>query len=410
MPQAIIRPEVATGRQGSLFSGDLISRRNEITAVVAGKRVLAIGAAGSIGSATIATLSDYGPEALHVVDQNENALAELVRQFRSRAEPFNVTDFRTLPLDYGSVAMHAFLLDQAPYDLILNFAAIKHVRSEKDPFSTLQMFDTNIIKQHRFIRWLSGINFSGRYFSVSTDKAANPSSLMGATKRVMEHVMFDTQVSQAAFTVTSARFANVAFSNGSLLESFTRRFGANQPLAVPKDIRRYFVSLSESGEICTLAAVLAPDRFIAIPRLDPKQHLVLLSDVAKDFLEDNGYMAAIYDDELRARHSVDAEMRKGCWPLLLTKGNTAGEKPYEEFVAHGETASEIGFNGMLGVAYVPAVGSVSAMMSELSAFVRTLDNDEPTLTIGVLKEFISQLEPAFLETHVHSELNLDQRL
>lgn len=409
MSHVVIRPEVATGRKGSLFLGDLIDHRNDITAQLSGKRVLAVGAAGSIGSATVSILSEFEPSALHVVDQNENALAELVRQFRSRAEPFKVVDFRTLPLDYGSAAMQAFLRDQAPYDLILNFAAIKHVRSEKDPFSTLQMFDTNIIKQFRFINWLDVLNFSGRYFSVSTDKAANPSSLMGATKRVMEHIMFDRKAGRASFTVTTARFANVAFSNGSLLESFAKRFGMNQPLAVPKNIRRYFVSLSESGEICTLAALLAPDRYIAIPRLNPEQHLVQLSDVARGFLSDNGFQPTFYENEGQARQSVDGDKRKGHWPLLLTSGNTSGEKPYEEFVADTETASEIGLKGLLGVAYVPAKESVSGMVAELSDYMSALNEEGLTLTTDVLKKFIAQIEPAFLETHVSSRFNLDQR-
>lgn len=410
MSQAIIRPEIATGRDGSLFSADIAKRHDEIAALVSGKRVLAIGAAGSIGSATVAVLSDFDPAALHVIDQNENALAELVRQFRSRAEPFDIADFRTLPLDYGSPAMHAFLREQRAYDLILNFAAIKHVRSEKDPFSTLQMFDTNIIKQHRFMRWLDGIGFSGRYFSVSTDKAANPSSLMGATKRVMEHIMFDDEAGKRPYTVTTARFANVAFSNGSLLESFTRRLGMGQPLAAPLDIRRYFVSLAESGQICTLAATLAPDRHIAIPRLDPEEHLVPLSDVAKGFLTDNGFEPAIYDDEIQARQSVEAEKNQGRWPLLLTPGNTAGEKAFEEFVADSETASEIGLGGMCGVSYVPTDGSVGKMMADLSDYVRALDVDPLALTTDALKAFIAQLEPAFLDTHVQSKLNLDQRV
>lgn len=410
MSQAIIRAQIATGRDGSLFSADIAARHDEIAALVSGKRVLAIGAAGSIGSATVSVLSDFEPVALHAIDQNENALAELVRQFRSRAEPFNVADFRTLPLDYGSPAMHAFLREQPTYDLILNFAAIKHVRSEKDPFSTLQMFDTNIIKQHRFMRWLDGIGFSGRYFSVSTDKAANPSSLMGATKRVMEHIMFDNEAGKRPYTVTTARFANVAFSNGSLLESFTQRLVLNQPLAAPLNIRRYFVSLAESGQICTLAATLAPDRHIAIPRLDPEEHLVPLSDVAKGFLADNGFEAAIYEDETKARSSVDAEKVRGCWPLLLTTGNTAGEKAFEEFVADNETATEIGLDGMRGVPYVPSHGSVGGMMTVLSDYVRSLDTHPSALTTDALKALIAQLEPAFLETHVQSNLNLDQRV
>lgn len=405
-----IDPSVATGRAGSLFDADISAHTKAIAACVEGKRILAIGAAGSIGSSTVSVLADFNPAALHVVDQNENALAELVRQFRSRVEPFDIADFRTLPLDYGSVAMHLFLREQPAYDLILNFAAIKHVRSEKDPYSTFQMFDTNIIKQHRFMDWLDGIDFKGRYFSVSTDKAANPSSLMGATKRVMEHIMFDAEVKKRAYTVTTARFANVAFSNGSLLESFTKRLAKKQPLAAPSVIRRYFVSLRESGQICTLAATLAPDRHIAIPRLDPKEHLVPLSDVAAGFLKSNGYQPEIYSDENLARNSVEKERKQGRWPLLLTPGNTAGEKPYEEFAAEGEKVVEIGLEGLQAVAYVPARGSVEAMQKDLSDYVSELRSGKTQIDMEVLKTFIARLEPAFLKTHVQSTLNLDQRV
>jgi FlaA1/EpsC-like NDP-sugar epimerase len=406
---ALVNPAIATLRDHSLFAEDISAHHDAIAALVRNKRVLAIGGAGSIGSATTTTLSDFAPSALHVVDQNENALAELVRQFRSRADPFEVEDFRTLPLDYGSMAMRTFLAQQPAYDLILNFAAIKHVRSEKDPFSTLQMFDTNIVKQYRFMGWLDALDFKGRYFSVSTDKAANPSSLMGATKRVMEHIMFDNEAGARPYTVVTARFANVAFSNGSLLESFTKRLALGQPVAAPQDIRRYFVSLEESGQICTLAATLAPDRHIAIPNLDPETHLVPLSDVAKGFLRDNGYEPHVHNDEAVACRAVEADRAKGRWPLLLTPGNTAGEKPYEEFVASTETVSDIGLSQMKGISYVPTSGSIGTMIVALESYISELGIYPKRLTTDALKAFIAQLEPAFLDTHVQSALNLDQR-
>lgn len=409
MPQAIRTSDIATGRTASLFQADLTNNDQTLRDHVAGKRILAIGAAGSIGSNTVRVFSRYAPAALHVVDQNENALAELVRQFRSQVELFDVADFSTLPLDYGSPAMLAFLQSEAPYDVILNFAAIKHVRSEKDPFSTLQMFDTNIIKQHRLLRWLEAITFSGRYFSVSTDKAANPSSLMGATKRVMEHIMFDTDHPRD-FGVTTARFANVAFSNGSLLESFTNRLASNQPIACPQDIKRYFVSLEESGQICTLAAILAPDGHIAIPRLDPQDHLVLLKEIAVKFIEENGFTPKIYSDENAAKSSVETDKLCGYWPLLLTLGNTAGEKPFEEFIAKNEIAKEINLIAMQSISYVPSNGSVAEMMAKIEAMLSDLEGGDTQLSSDRLKDIIALLEPDFLKTHVQSDLNLDQRV
>jgi len=408
MPQDVTKAYIATGRKQSMFNADMSANKQALQNGIAGKRILAIGAAGSIGSSTVKVLSRYQPQALHIVDQNENALAELVRQFRSQSEPFDVDDFRTLPLDYGSPATLAFLQSEPAYDVILNFAAIKHVRSEKDPFSTLQMFDTNIIKQYRFLKWLDAIGFSGRYFSVSTDKAANPSSLMGATKRVMEHIMFDNEA--RGYKVTTARFANVAFSNGSLLESFMKRLDLSQPIASPKDIKRYFVSLEESGEICTLAAILAPDGHIAIPRLDPKNHLVFLKDIAEKFIEANGYTPKAYCEEHEAKQSVATDKAVGAWPLLLTLGNTSGEKPYEEFIANNETAKEIGLEAMQAIAHVPSKGSVSDMMKTIHDFLHKLEQNADALTTETLKTIIAQLEPDFLNTHVQSKLNLDQRI
>ncbi len=403
-----IDPSIATGRSSSMFNADMTSNHDVLGAAIKDRKVLAIGAAGSIGSSTVHVFSNFGPRSLHIIDQNENALAEIVRQFRSRHDGFNISDFRTLPLDYGSLATRQFLHSQSTYDVVLNFAAIKHVRSEKDSFSTLQMFDTNILKQARFLGWLGETSFDGKYFSVSTDKAANPSSLMGATKRVMEHVMFAGEgrsaISKAK--VSSARFANVAFSNGSLLESFINRLRRLEPIACPSGIKRFFVSLEESGQICTLASLLAPDAHIAIPRLNPKNHLTPLEDVARRFIHANGLEPRVYTDELEAIRSVESDLNKGCYPLLLTPANTSGEKPYEEFVSKNESVHEIGLSGLRSVPYLPSNGDVNLTVNKIQKAL----GDQSNLTdIDDLKAFIAELEPEFLDTHVKSELNLDQR-
>jgi FlaA1/EpsC-like NDP-sugar epimerase len=210
---------VATGREESVFGPDLERSGPALREAVEGRRILVIGGAGSIGAATTRLIADYGPAALHVVDQSENQLAELVRSLRSRREGFEVEDFRTYPIDYGSPVMR-WVLDGAPYDAVLNFAALKHVRSERDTPSLMQMLDTNLLKNRTLMRELAARDFTGRYFCVSTDKAANPVSLMGASKRVMEHLIFSGRVvPEFRGEVTSARFANVAFSDGSLLHS-----------------------------------------------------------------------------------------------------------------------------------------------------------------------------------------------
>lgn len=404
---------IATGRPDSMFLPDIQDQTDAIRAAVKGRRVLAVGAAGSIGSNTVAVLGRFEPRTLHVIDQNENALAEFVRQFRSDAEAPNIADFRTLPLDYGSAAMRYLMRQEEPYDIVLNFAAIKHVRSEKDSFSILQMLDTNIVKQARFRRWLAESSPNARYFSVSTDKAANPSSFMGATKRIMEHVLFDREIApDFGGEVTSARFANVAFSNGSLLQSFENRLARNEPLACPKEIRRYFVSLEESGHICTLAALLAPAGHIAIPRLDPREHLVLLQGIAEKFLEENGYAALHYEDEGSAKAELRTHREENRWPLIMTPADTGGEKPYEEFVAEGEKVIEIGLASMQAVPHLPSpTGNLVEVIAKLERVVAgdgsgVLAND---IDKNRLKDLIGEIEPTFLETHRDSARNLDQR-
>ena len=250
---------IVTGRTASLFAGDLEASSDRVFAKVRDRRILVIGGGGSIGAATVRIILDYRPSALHVVDHNENYLAELVRELRGRAAGIPDIDFRALPLDYGGPVMERLLADLPPYDVVLNFAALKHVRSEKDIYSVLQMFDTNLVRHVRFKRWLADHRHGATYFAVSTDKAANPVSLMGASKRLMEDLIFDIAAASGQST-TSARFANVAFSNGSLLQGFGYRLAKRQPLAVPRDTRRYFISHQEAGELCLLATCRIPDK------------------------------------------------------------------------------------------------------------------------------------------------------
>lgn len=401
----------ATGRHSSMFDADMATAAESIRDRVANKRVLAIGGAGSIGSSTVKVIADFKPAALHVIDQNENEGAELVRGLRSRPEGLDLPSFRVLPIDYGSQIMRSFLHDSGPYDIILNFAAIKHVRSEKDAASTLQMFDTNLRKQAQLLRWMAEVGFCGNYFSVSTDKAANPSSMMGATKRAMEHVMFSRETNAGNWTVTSARFANVAYSNGSLLQSFERRLAAGEPLAVPLDTRRYFVSLQESGQICTLATFCPETRHIAVPKLDPNDHLVLLQSVAERYLALHDLEPEYFSDEAEARRSVEKVRATGRWPLLLTPLDTAGEKPYEEFVAHGEQVVEVGLPGLAAVPYRPAAeGAVARLVSRLEGLFGPADGPPQSLDKDALKSLLVDLEPAFAKTHRDSPRTLDDRV
>jgi FlaA1/EpsC-like NDP-sugar epimerase len=403
---------IATGRERSLFDEDMQAVEAELKQAIEGRRLLVIGGAGSIGSSTVMQLASRKPDTLHVIDQNENALAELVRQLRSQPNRWSARDFQTLPLDYGAAATRLFLSTQPPYDIVLNFAALKHVRSEKDPFSTLQIFDTNLVKQARLMRWLAETGFAGRLFNVSTDKAANSTSMMGATKRVMEHVLFNSSEAAALRgSKSSARFANVAFSNGSLLQGFENRLARGEPLAAPRETRRYFVSLEEAGQICAIAACTAPGEAIVIPKLNPRDHLIELQAIAESFLRHHGFEPALYRDEQAACAEVGTQRSQGRWPLLITPLDTAGEKPYEEFIAQGEASFEIGLPNLMAVNYV------AADRDRIDEVVRTVEDilaangrANSLLSKDTLKQLIALVEPRFLETHRDSAANLDQRL
>lgn len=402
---------IATGRDASLFANDVLQKSEAIEDVLGGARVLVIGGAGSIGSSTVHEITAFRPAALHIIDQNENELAELVRSLRSAREPVAIQDLQTLPLDYGSPAFRAFVRAKGPYDVVLNFAAIKHVRSEKDSYSTLQMFDTNIRKQAMLMELLKSVGFEGRYFSVSTDKAANPTSLMGASKRVMEHVMFDADLVEGlACTITSARFANVAFSNGSLLQSFENRLRKHQPLAAPAATRRFFVSMKESGQLCLLAATTAPHNHILIPNLDPATALVEMQAIAEGFLHAHGFTPAHYSDEAAACAAVSQEEAQKRWPLLITELSTSGEKPYEEFVGASEQCVDLGYESLSGVPYLPLAqaGVMAQVLDRIEALFSQAD--AAPFSKDTLKDIIALAEPGFLMSHKETGLNLDQRV
>ncbi len=398
---------LATQRSGDLFLADLESHKPMIRERVGGSRILVIGGAGSIGAATVRALLPFGPQSLHVLDQSENNLAELVRDLRSRSEGLEVHDFRALPLDFGSPVAHRFLRETRPYDLVLNFAALKHVRSEKDCYSLLQMLDTNVVKQARFLCWLSEKSSESRYFSVSTDKAANPASLMGASKRIMEHVLFSGEIAPGMDgSATSARFANVAFSDGSLLDSFLRRLQKRQPLSVPRDTLRYFISLREAGQICLLASVCGPAHTVLIPRLDAANDQRDLESIAVAVLNHHGFEPHYYTDEGEARLSVESDLAEKRYPLLLTALDTSGEKPYEEFVADGEKTIEIGMQQLLAVNYRPT--NPCAVADLVRKVEERLTQPELPTSKNEIAEWISAVVPEF--SHVESCRNLDYRM
>lgn len=362
-----------TGRSRSLFAADLERHQEALRAAVAGSRILVAGGAGSIGSATLLELLDFEPAAVAVLDPSENNLAELLRTVRSRDRAFR-GDFAVAPLDYGSPLARRFLGGEASFDWVLSFAALKHVRSERDVLSALRMLEVNLLGAERFFRALREHGHGRRgVFTVSTDKAANPVSLMGASKRALELLLWSHGAPSARdvdaggfLRATTARFANVAFSDGSLPWAFLQRLAKEQPLAAPGDVRRYLVSPREAGQLCLVASVLAPDRCVLVPRLAPEHDQTDFVRVAELTLRDRGLEPAFYDTEDEARAAVSRDRARGRYPLLVTQSDTSGEKEEEVFVARGESAEECGLEAAL---VVPAPALVPAELRALLELV-----------------------------------------
>lgn len=397
---------IATRRRTELFVPDVEANRARLQEKIGGKAILVIGGAGSIGSNTIKEIARFKPARLHIVDQNENNLAELVRDLRNSDLDPSVA-LRAMPIDFGSAIMRRFLRDEkARYDFVLNFAALKHVRSEKDAYSLLQMIETNVVKPKRLMGWLADGNHSDNYFCVSTDKAANPVNLMGASKRLMELYAFGLRPRES-MRITSARFANVAFSDGSLLYSFQRRLEKRQPLAAPTSTQRYFVSLRESGQICLLASILAPDQHIFIPRLDPASDLHLMEEIAAAFLKLNSLKPKVYQDERAASENLERDLAAGEYPLLLTALDTSGEKPYEEFVGEGEKAVEIGMQNLQAVPFRASRESLERLRKFGEVVEAALNDPDAGFDKALAVRAISEILPEF--AHIETGKTLDER-
>lgn len=320
------------GRTKELFTEDIQNKNKELKNIVSTSSFLVIGGAGSIGQAVTKEIFKRNPKKLHVVDVSENNMVELVRDIRSS---FGYIDgeFATFALDIGSFEYDAFIKNDGKYDYVLNLSALKHVRSEKDPFTLMRMIETNIFNTDKTIEQ-SITNGTKKYFCVSTDKAANPVNMMGASKRIME--MFVMRKSQD-IKVSMARFANVAFSDGSLLHGFNQRIQKDQPIVAPNDIKRYFVTPQESGELCLMSCIFGENRDIFFPKLSENLHLISFADIAVKYLKNLGYEPFLCESEDEARELAKTLPSEGKWPCLFTSSDTTGEKDFEEFFTDAET-------------------------------------------------------------------------
>ena len=323
------------GRTKPLFENDILNQEKMLREVIKNSRFLVIGGAGTIGSAICRELFARDPKVLHVVDISENNMVELVRDIRS-SKGYGTGEFATFALDCGSDIFKAFIGDQKKriggYDYIFNTSALKHVRSEKDPYTLMRMIDTNIFNTDITMQMARDMG-ANKYFCVSTDKAANPVNMMGASKRIME--MFLARRSEE-MPVSTARFANVAFSDGSLLYGFNRRIEKNQPLSAPNDVRRYFVTPKESGELCIMSCLTGENRDIYFPKLDEELNLVTFSSIAEKYLENLGYEPVQCATEQEARDRVNELKALRKYPVYFFSSDTTGEKDFEEFFTDKE--------------------------------------------------------------------------
>jgi FlaA1/EpsC-like NDP-sugar epimerase len=388
------------GRNSALFESDILNYSNEINLIVESSSFLVIGGAGSIGQSVVKEIFKRNPLKLHVVDISENNMVELVRDIRS-TYGYIEGDFRTYSLDIGSLEYDAFIKSDGKYDYVLNLSALKHVRSEKDPFTLMRMIDVNVYNTIKTIRQ-SVENGAKKYFCVSTDKAANPVNMMGASKRIMElYLMRESK----HIPISTARFANVAFSDGSLLHGFNQRIQKKQPIVAPNDIKRYFVTPQESGELCLMSCLLGDNRDIFFPKLSENLHLITFADIAKKYLIELGYEPFECKTEEEARELINTLPIEKKWPCLFSKSDTTGEKDFEEFYVDGET---------LDLNRFPNLGIVKSNLSfdeiQLETFTNNINSIKKSLIWNkatLLKEF-KRLLPSF--DHKETGKYLDSKM
>lgn len=372
------------GRNKPLFLKDLEVFDNELKEIVNKSKFLVLGGAGSIGQSVTKEIFKRNPKKLHVVDISENNMVELVRDVRSSFGYID-GDFQTFALDIGSVEYDAFIKADGQYDYVLNLSALKHVRSEKDPFTLMRMIDVNVFNTDKTIQQSIDCG-AKKYFCVSTDKAANPVNMMGASKRIME--MFLMRKSKE-IDISTARFANVAFSDGSLLHGFNQRIQKQQPIVAPSDIKRYFVTPQESGELCLMSCIFGENRDIFFPKLSEALHLITFADIAVKYLQDRGYEPFLCKTEDEARELVKTLPAQGKWPCLFTESDTTGEKDFEEFFTDSETLDMERFEN-LGIIKNDAIFE-QALLAEFEKTITQMKTDKSWTKDEIVSLFFKML-------------------
>ena len=390
------------GRDSELFSSDIVSHEDALKIIIQKSRFLIIGGAGTIGQSVTREIFKRDPRILHVVDISENNMVELVRDLRS-SEGYGSGEFKTFAIDCGSLEFEALVNDQGPYDFVFNLSALKHVRSEKDPFTLMRMIIVNVFNTLKTLR-MSREMGAKKYFCVSTDKAANPVNMMGASKRIMEMFLMRESLTQ---DISMARFANVAFSDGSLLHGFNQRFLKRQPFSAPNDVRRYFVTQQESGELCLLSGLLGENRDIFFPKLSEKLHLITFSEIAKSYLKERGYKPYECQSEKEARDRAEELIAKKCWPCYFFTSDTTGEKDFEEFFTDREDLDMNRFETIGVIKNQPIFDE-----AKLDEFMIGIDflREKGTWTKEDIIRLYFGILPEFSHTHKETGKYLDQRM
>jgi len=390
-----------TKRAESMFYADIEKNRDVLSDRISGRRVLVIGGAGSIGSSFIKALLPFRPASLVVVDTNENALAELTRDLRSTRGMYVPEDYVTYPMDFASPVFKKMFVNRGGFDIVGNFSAHKHVRSEKDIYSVEALLQNNVLHAKKLLDLLTEFP-PEEYFCVSTDKAANPVNIMGASKRIMEDVIFSYS---DHFPVKTARFANVAFSNGSLPAGFLARIQKLQPLSAPSDVRRYFVSPEESGQICMLACILGDNRAVFFPRLKEAQ-MMTFDAIGTELLKAFGYeVLECSSDEEAILKAEDLKKGSRLYPVHYSVSDTSGEKPFEEFVTEDETADLNRFEslGVIRGKTIPDKGRIEKLFRDLDAAFSSRETTKEEI-VRIMKEYLPNFE------HIETGRSLDSKM
>lgn len=390
-----------TTRSESMFAQDIEANREELTREIKGKKVLVIGGGGTIGSSFIRAVCPFEPKTLVVVDLSENYLTELTRTLRSTYGMYVPADYRTYPLSYADPIFEKIFRQDGGYDIVANFSAHKHVRSEKDQFSVEALIENNDIKAKKLMDLLCEFK-PKHFFCVSTDKAANPVNIMGCSKKVMEEMIMSYSKD---FPITTARFANVAFSNGSLLAGFIDRLMKNQPMSSPNDVKRYFVSPDESGQICMLACMLGKSGEIFFPKLGEEQ-MMTFSYICDKFLTTLGYKIKYCSSEEEARKfAAEMPADSDTYPVYYFTSDTTGEKGYEEFYIPGEKLNMERFKSLGVIEEYPCKEK-----AEIEAFYAKLESlfKKPDFQKAEVVELLKELVPNF--QHEEKGKNLDQKM